>query len=351
MPQFRKSGVQPHSANALLLPADQSSTRADMKEMEQVIALVITVFCAALFVNGACAANEAAHVFWTYVESNDLQVRVAKVDGFEGPVNAIFSAGFDASTLEPPTKQQRYWGLVQDSLIDTTVDVGKEHSSDPSGILRGRDYLFIMASAVFGLGVVAMLSNIMFASPSKIAQSALNLSVQTFLNGVLITSIYGFYWDSTLQIAYIQYVPGWAYFWTFLCFALEILLAFCGISGMILAKATGSAKCFLLCFRGPVLVVAIGFFLVSFYTLFTVAIPLVGYTWSFCWVSLQRASRVLDTPVSYCTPTAGLYASSPPTRALLTQTTSARGAPSCRSSSLTACVADLRRQCRGAEPR
>ena len=121
-----------------------------MKEMVQVIALVITVFCAAVFVNGACAANEAAHVFWTYVESNDLQVRVAKVDGFKGPVNAIFSAGFDASTLEPPTKQQRYWGLVQDSLIDTTVDVGKEHSSDPSGILRGRDYLFITANAFFG---------------------------------------------------------------------------------------------------------------------------------------------------------------------------------------------------------
>ena len=350
MPQFRKSGVQPHSANALLLPADQSSTRADMKEMEQVIALVITVFCAALFVNGACAANEAAHVFWTYVESNDLQVRVAKVDGFEGPVNAIFSAGFDASTLEPPTKQQRWWG-PRSGFVDRHHRRRWQGAQQrPLGHPPWTRLSLHHGQCVLGLGVVAMLSNIMFASPSKIAQSALNLSVQTFLNGVLITSIYGFYWDSTLQIAYIQYVPGWAYFWTFLCFALEILLAFCGISGMILAKATGSAKCFLLCFRGPVLVVAIGFFLVSFYTLFTVAIPLVGYTWSFCWVSLQRA-RVLDTPVSYCTPTAGLYASSPPTRALLTQTTSARGAPSCRSSSLTACVADLRRQCRGAEPR
>ena len=322
-----------------------------MKALVQVIALAITVFCAGVFVNGARAANEAAHVFWTYLESNDLQVRVAKVDGFEGPVNAIFSAGFDASTLEPPTKQQRWWGLVQDSLIDTTVDVGKERISDPSGILRGRFYLFITANAFFGLGVVAMLLQIMLASPSNIAQSALTLSVQTFLNGVLITSIYGFYWDSTLQIAYIQYVPGWAYFWTFLYFALDIIRAFFGICGFILAKATGDFQCFILCARGPILVVTISMVLLSIYTLFTVAIPLMGYTWSFCWVSLQRASRVLDTPVSYCTPTAGLYASSPPTRALLTQTTSARGAPSCRFSSLTACMADLRRQCRGAEPR
>ena len=56
-----------------------------MKEMVQVIALVITVFCAAVFVNGACAANEAAHVFWTYVESNDLQVRWPRSTASRGP--------------------------------------------------------------------------------------------------------------------------------------------------------------------------------------------------------------------------------------------------------------------------
>ena len=110
--------MQPHSANALLLPADQSSTRADMKEMEQVIALVITVFCAALFVNGACAANEAAHVFWTYVESNDLQVRVAKVDGFKGQIKELKNRQYpkiNPRNFYPAVNFFKYWRQGNDT--------------------------------------------------------------------------------------------------------------------------------------------------------------------------------------------------------------------------------------------
>ena len=45
---------------------------------------VMTVACVVTYSNAVTGAQLASHEFWTYLETNDLRVKVASVEGFKG---------------------------------------------------------------------------------------------------------------------------------------------------------------------------------------------------------------------------------------------------------------------------
>lgn len=85
------------------------------------------------------------------------------------------------------------------------------------------------------------------------------------------------------QVVIINYVPGWAFFW---------------MSAFVL-MATGFALVGLLSVLGHIrnvdpsalLKLMVPLNLLGIYILFTIALPMIGYTWSFCWVYMDRVAQ------------------------------------------------------------
>lgn len=264
------------------------------------VSLVLGVFCIGLYVNGAIAATNAANEFWSYLKGNeDLVARVTRVDGFDGPVNAIFK--YDATSLSgtsldlvlpTPTKHQRWWGLVQDDLIDTSVPIGKSNADDSSGILRARWWIFVMTNFGVGMNLLTLVIKTCTGSAADVTVQTFGIALQTFFAGILMTSLYGIYWDPNLNIAYINYVPGWAYFWTYLVVFLNFCLVGCGLSTML---ALNSCKACVPIFGLASMFLTLILVIITFYILFTISFPIFGYTLFFCWTFVDKVhSQIVE---------------------------------------------------------
>jgi len=254
------------------MPADDMLSRG--------VGMSLAFGCMAAYLWGALAARSASQTFWNYMETNELQARVAQVDGFQGPVQAVFTSDFSgADNLNWPTRHQRWWGLVQDDLIGTSVPIGHALNDDPSGILKVRMYLFIAVNVVYGL-TAAQVAQTCYSSPSPlIFIELLTFGMTTFANGTLITSLYAMYWDDAHQLAYINHVPGWAYFWVNLVMVLRLAASVCVLFTLVFK----SAICLV-----PTTLLTLASFFILIYTLSTIALPLLGYTVVFCWSFVDR---------------------------------------------------------------
>ena len=308
------------------MPADDMLSRG--------VGMSLAFGCMAAYLWGALAARSASQTFWDYMETNELQARVAQVDGFQGPVQAVFTSDFSgADNLNWPTRHQRWWGLVQDDLIGTSVPIGHALNDDPSGILKVRMYLFIAVNVVYGL-TAAQVAQTCYSSPSPlIFIELLTFGMTTFANGTLITSLYAMYWDDAHQLACacstsdftqpryarwqrqlcgqpatsmpprlppprlpppacaaacyprcvspaheearwprpvcadINHVPGWAYFWVNLVMVLRLAASVCVLFTLVFK----SAICLV-----PTTLLTLASFFVLLYTVFTLALPLLG---------------------------------------------------------------------------
>mmetsp|Transcript_4225 Transcript_4225/g.7054 ORF Transcript_4225/g.7054 Transcript_4225/m.7054 type:complete len:342 (+) Transcript_4225:114-1139(+) len=246
------------------------------------LASIPVACCIAAYVFAALAAQATSATFWQYLATNTLHTRVAKAEGFGGPINALLTDDFLVAkwrSLPDPTETQRWWGLVQEEFFDVSVEVGRDIGEDASGIRKTRTFMFVCSNIVFGVTSANALIGITFGPAFTVLTQLLSLSIATFINGAVIVSLFGMSWDEQLRIAYINYVPGWAYFWVNLVLILQVLLNLTWLLALYQPYA-----------RTCTMPIAILIGVVGLYILFTVAIPITGYAFSFCWSFIDRVA-------------------------------------------------------------
>ena len=95
--------------------------------------LLLSVVMSAIFVACAMRSHAASMEFARYFHTDDLTVRLSRLDGISVPVNALLPSGAANATwaeLGLPTEHQRWWSLVPSDqghgeIIPDTKGIGK----------------------------------------------------------------------------------------------------------------------------------------------------------------------------------------------------------------------------------
>lgn len=252
------------------------------------------------YVYGIFQVDRARDEFERHVTSlyeRGLYVKVTRIDGITGPVNALIPRNdthhhFDTQggmcdacindLLPDPTPHQLWWGLVPRAAVGVVFGPPLAASS----VLRARSILYFL-SVYFGTMTVAQpLLTVIFDPPGNLYIGHLaGAGVQAMTGMGLMASLYGMYWDEALHLTVINYVPGWAFLWQ-------------AVWTFLLAVLTG-----LMVVRGGRMYTLL--FLAGLtYATFWLFIPLVGYTWWFAWeyvdtVAAQEFEQTMVTGAAH----------------------------------------------------
>jgi len=252
---------------------------------EKTLSAVLAVACLGAYGYAAWTASLASYPFWDYIKTGSLSAHVANVEGFKGAVNVLLVDGTAGAQLSLPTSNQRWWGLVQDSLLGVSVPIGESMDQDESGIWMSHKLLFSLTNIMVTVGAIQLFMSLK-SSPGFMALSAVNkFSLNIFLNGPLISSLYAMYYDQQAGLIYINYVPGWAFFWLNSALLFLAVMTIAGLSiracGQWAAKPCGCLTMLSLISMG----------IAGIYSLFTVVIPVFfGYLPTFCWQFVDMAA-------------------------------------------------------------
>ena len=110
-----------------------------------VLVLVLSVALFASYYWGVLAVERARKYFEQYVTSQEFDVKVTQLAGFDGPVNALVPDGkrcnlgfaLCVDVLPNPTRHQRWWALVPSDQVGVVLHNMKD-------VLRARSVVFTL---------------------------------------------------------------------------------------------------------------------------------------------------------------------------------------------------------------
>ena len=196
---------------AINLPAGNVQNAVPPSPDARMVTLVFSLALLGCWFWGLVIASNASKDFMRYVASDSFDVIVAKVDGFDGPVDALIPPGkrcgaeLCVDVLSPPDPHQRWWGLVPSDQVG--------HVQAGTGtLLRARN--LVMYLTVFtGTSAVLKPLGAVYANQARCLTDLSSAGINSMIGMAMMCGLYGMYWHAELELVFINYVPGWAYFW------------------------------------------------------------------------------------------------------------------------------------------
>ena len=177
------------------------------------LVLVLAISLFASFYWGLITVDRAREDFEEYVKSQEFDVVVTQLVGFDGPVNALVPDGkrcnlgfaLCVDVLPNPTRHQRWWALVPSDQVGVIL-----HNTN--NILRARHVVFILTQISGVLSLVKPITSALQNQPratSELSSAGANAMVGMALS----CSLYGMFYDTTTGLVMVNYVPGYGYAW------------------------------------------------------------------------------------------------------------------------------------------
>ena len=224
---------------------------------------------------GCTAVILAATDFEEYLGKQQYDIKVAQVEGFDGPVTALITHGQRCGirfapcvrVLADPTPHQRWWGLVPDEDVGKVVE-GVE------GLQRSRQWLFYLTLFTGASAVTQPLLSAWRNRPQMLGELS-SAGIHAMAGMALMASLYGMFWDREHNLVIVNYVPAAGYIW----FIVWMLLVCVFLVAAVVKKTAA---------------MAIAFALSAAYWVIWLMVPLVGYTWFFAWKYVDTIAQQQD---------------------------------------------------------
>eukprot|EP00966_Prymnesium_polylepis_P334500 7389879-Prymnesium_polylepis.2 len=261
---------------SIRLPSTRVANALPANRAARIIAGILGTALVVCWIWILIAADKASWDFEHYATSGSFDVVVAKIDGFQGPVTVLVPQGrvceFHSHTqilcvdaLAPPDRHQQWWGLIPSDQVGSV-------QQGTGAIRRVRTIVMYLTVFTATSAILKPLGSVYRNSPRCLTHLS-SAGINAMIGSAMICGLYSLYWDASLGLVLVNYVPGWAYFWFGLWLIIVVLLVSFGFLHRNL----------------PVILLAV---ISTAYWLFWLNIPLIGYSWFFVWHFVDQVRTV-----------------------------------------------------------